>query len=169
MFFGFVNSLDPAHPLVVSVARSVRLVKIDSALAYAAVKKRVTGEEDHAALGSLYLAKGWIEGPHVWERARQAYYQGALHGDAEATYAYAIMNLTGIGGAKDVPAAIVYLKRAADKGHRNAHWQLGNLYLSPALYNVNEATRWLARAFVLGDRRAFALLVLINPSRTRNA
>lgn len=166
---GYIHNLDPRHPLVVNLARTIKLAQINSELA--AIKSRgfITGKTDYARSGALYLAKGWIEGPEIWTQARAALYRGALEGDTDAVYAYAILNLTGIGGRKDVDTAIAYLKKAALSGHRNAHWQLGNLYLSPALYNVDEATRWLARAFRLGDVRAFALLVMINPSRTRTA
>lgn len=169
LIFGYVHSLDPRHPLVVNAARTVKLVQIDVSLFMIDARAALTGKTDFARRGSLYLAKGWIEGPQEWLHARQAFYRGSMLGDVEAAYAFAILNLTGIGGPKDVATAIEYLKKAAGGGHRDAHWQLGNLYLSPALYNVDEATRWLARAFRLGDSRAFTLLIMINPSRTRSA
>lgn len=72
----------------------------------------------------------------------------ADEGDARAQFLHAYHLQHGLGGEKDVGAAIFYYLKAAVQGDADANYALGSLFLDPekGFYNPTEAVKYLRAA-----------------------
>jgi TPR repeat protein len=89
--------------------------------------------------------------------------RGADQEDTEGQFQYGLLYLNGWGVEKDTTIAVLYFRKAAEKGHPCAQVLLGHVYFQGAgglSRDIDESTYWFKRSANQGDPVALCLVGL---------
>lgn len=102
------------------------------------------------ALGLMHF-RGQFGFRQNLKMARNYYFQAASQGHRGAQYDYAWMCKYGLGGERNIPEAIRYFERAAQKGHVLCMAELALVYQEKECQNFQKAFEWAKLAAETGD------------------
>ncbi len=120
----------------------------------------------------VLLQPGWAMKPMSWD-SLMVMKAAAEKGNREAQFLFGVQVMVGDGLARDRVEAVKWLRQAAEAGHVEAQYTLGNLYATPdptdGLSDPAAAEQWLTMAAAQGNREAIARLNDEEEKRLRSA